>query len=133
MHSNVVITLSSNLWKTIYFLIFCLKAICYSLFWTDAISTISNHINLGSYLKQWGSQKDIFTVGEKIHYGCEEGFALQGNFFNRTCLKNGSWSGEAPTCNFYECSDQIDSGKYHFKIRDHLSITSAWFGTFSDK
>jgi hypothetical protein len=67
------------------------------------------HINLGSYLKQWGSQKDIFTVGEKVHYGCEEGFALQGNF-NRTCLKNGSWSDEAPICQYYDCSDQIYSG-----------------------
>ena len=83
--------------------------------WTDAISTISNYIILGSYLKSWGSQKDSFTVEEKVHYGCEEGFALQGNL-NRTCLKNGSWSGEAPICHFYECSDLIDSGMYHFKI-----------------
>ena len=52
---------------------------------------------------KWGSQKNFFDVGEVVYYGCSDGFLLQGNT-NRTCLKNGMWSGKAPNCQYHDCS-----------------------------
>ena len=37
------------------------------------------------------------TSGSVISYHCDEGYALSGNV-NQTCLSDGNWSGEIPTC-----------------------------------
>jgi len=37
------------------------------------------------------------TIGSHATYSCESGYELVGTEF-RTCLNNGLWSGEEPTC-----------------------------------
>lgn len=38
------------------------------------------------------------TFGSIANYSCFEGYEIEGNT-TRTCLENGNWSGNDPTCN----------------------------------
>ena len=49
------------------------------------------------------------TLGERIHYRCDEGYILNGSSW-RTCQFNGIWDGDEPTC----------EGEYHFG-RNHIN------------
>ena len=84
----------------------------------------SPDVNSGSFIK-WGISKDMFNVGTTVHYSCQEGFVLHG-VSKRTCLINGSWSEKAPTCQYYDCSDQIELGK----VTRGKSLLESWGNTF---
>ena len=44
-----------------------------------------------------GSVNYLVAVGSTAEYACNEGFELVGTN-TRTCQSDGTWSGEAPTC-----------------------------------
>ncbi|XP_025834968.1 sushi, von Willebrand factor type A, EGF and pentraxin domain-containing protein 1 [Agrilus planipennis] len=48
-----------------------------------------------------------YEVGSQIQYNCPIGHRLIG-IENRTCEKNGFWSGEAPSCRFVDCGSLND-------------------------
>ena len=65
-------------------------------------------VHPGSYIKKQGMSKarkyGLYKVGEEIQYECQQGFAMHRNGSeNRTCSKNGTWTGNAPLCTFYDC------------------------------
>ena len=43
------------------------------------------------------SANDGLSTGKTANYSCESEFDLLGNR-TRTCLENGQWSGQAPSC-----------------------------------
>ena len=55
-------------------------------------------------------RKSFYMVGDSITYKCPMGYKLIYNKDEkRTCLSNGRWSGNAPTCKYIECGE-IPSG-----------------------
>lgn len=42
-------------------------------------------------------QVSTHSIGGVAHYSCPRGHNMQGNS-TRICLKEGTWSGRAPTC-----------------------------------
>ncbi|KAI5090354.1 P-selectin [Silurus meridionalis] len=51
-----------------------------------------------------------FSFRSSCNVTCEEGYTLRGEN-TLTCLKNGSWSAETPTCEVVKCSD-LNSAPY---------------------
>ncbi|XP_046668707.1 sushi, von Willebrand factor type A, EGF and pentraxin domain-containing protein 1-like isoform X2 [Homalodisca vitripennis] len=45
-----------------------------------------------------------YLYQDTVEYHCQDGYRLVGNK-NRTCLVNGTWSGEKPSCQRGECPD----------------------------
>ncbi|XP_033752643.1 MAM and LDL-receptor class A domain-containing protein 1-like [Pecten maximus] len=74
-------------------------------------------------LKNGGISKDDLTIGSKITYKCNDGFALIGPS-ERICTDNGTWTGDTPVC--------LDptKGNYHYCNFDNSSICG-WHGNWT--
>ncbi|XP_077497502.1 P-selectin-like [Amblyomma americanum] len=72
-------------------------------FWSDVeptcdmISCGEPDIPLGGYVVE-----EDFQVHDTVHYKCHPGHIMDGQE-SRTCLRDGQWSGVAPTCTFVDC------------------------------
>ncbi|XP_072444220.1 sushi, von Willebrand factor type A, EGF and pentraxin domain-containing protein 1 isoform X5 [Chiloscyllium punctatum] len=66
-----------------------------------------------------------FTFGEKVVYSCNKGYVLSGAA-EISCLANGSWSHETPTCEPLMCPtpQDTDSGRYDLNGITYLSTVS---------
>ena len=53
-------------------------------------------------------RKNFHMVGDSLTYKCPMGYKIINNE-RRTCLSNGRWSGNAPSCKYIECGE-IPSG-----------------------
>lgn len=62
-----------------------------------------------------GTVEGIRTYNKNITYKCHYGYKLEGNS-NRTCLANGTWSGETPKCIKNTCPEPfpIPNGKLRY-------------------
>uniref|UniRef100_A0A147BFW2 Putative eel-fucolectin tachylectin-4 pentaxrin-1 domain protein n=1 Tax=Ixodes ricinus TaxID=34613 RepID=A0A147BFW2_IXORI len=63
----------------------------------DMISCGEPEIPLGGYVVE-----EDFQVHDTVHYKCHPGHVMAGHE-TRTCLRDGTWSGSAPTCSFVDC------------------------------
>ncbi|XP_067886734.1 sushi, von Willebrand factor type A, EGF and pentraxin domain-containing protein 1 isoform X1 [Heterodontus francisci] len=66
-----------------------------------------------------------FTFGGKVVYSCNKGYVLSGAA-EISCLANGSWSHETPTCEPLMCPtpQDTDSGRYDMNGITYLSTVS---------
>uniref|UniRef100_UPI00398EE43F sushi, von Willebrand factor type A, EGF and pentraxin domain-containing protein 1 n=1 Tax=Pristiophorus japonicus TaxID=55135 RepID=UPI00398EE43F len=48
-----------------------------------------------------------YTFQSLVNYSCNNGFLMEGDL-TRTCLANGSWSGEVPECRLVACPPLVD-------------------------
>ncbi|XP_067839671.1 sushi, von Willebrand factor type A, EGF and pentraxin domain-containing protein 1 [Heptranchias perlo] len=48
-----------------------------------------------------------YTFQSLVNYSCNKGFLIEGDL-TRTCLANGSWSGEMPECKLAMCPPLVD-------------------------
>ena len=53
----------------------------------------------------------IYTVGIVIKYFCNPGYKLEAGENERTCLENGTWSGDQPSC----ISKQFVEGRQYLR------------------